>query len=89
MPCLSTPPQTQCKICPAACIYLDTTDTLGTLLTSLKPPAATPPPHPQKQPTHTHTCVIWRLSWLPRRMVILSLYRTLSATSSVTVSTLW
>lgn len=35
----------------------------------------------------THTCVICRLSWLPRRMVIRCGYRTLSATSSVTVST--
>ena len=35
----------------------------------------------------THTCVICRLSWFPRRIVIRSRCRTLRATSSDTVST--
>lgn len=37
----------------------------------------------------THTWVICRDSWLPRRMVMRSLNRTLSATSRLAVSTEW
>ncbi len=37
----------------------------------------------------THTCVICRDSWLPRRMVMRSRYRTFSATSRLAVSTEW
>jgi hypothetical protein len=52
-----------------------------------RPTAPASPAAPFAPPTHT--CVICRLSWLPRRMVMRSRYRTLRATSSDTVSTEW